>query len=248
MGCLALFQETQVPFIQQHGDQVLAALFNANDAQHNTHSHGAKVSSNYHNNAAIIIASLCKNKKTHKLIASHKIYSLLMTLRHSKDTEARRLSMETLLTLLENKDIHPLVRDDVDLSQTLAAITKFGASKHIKQRSTKIIKSMLGNKAYLDMMGIVPKNKSKKHNFARARTLKSPVKSQKDKMKKSPQPKEERLKSSKSSVKDDQQKIELLKSELSDLDIKISQKKEEIGINEVKEQIFVQNENEKDVE
>merc|ERR1712204_17241 len=111
---------------------------------------------------------------------------------------------------------------------------------------------MLGNKAYLDMMGIVPKNKNKKHNFARARTLKSPVKSQKDKMKKSPQPKEEQLKSSKSmSVKDDQQKIELLKSELSDLDIKISQKKEEIGINEeeqneeeVKEQIFVQNENE----
>merc|ERR1712129_150511 len=140
-----------------------------------------------------------------------KIYSLLMTLRHSKDTEARRLSMETLLTLLENKDIHPLVRDDVDLSQTLAAITKFGASKHIKQRATKIIKSMLGNKAYLDMMGIVPKNKSKKHNFARARTLKSPVKSQKDKMKKSPQQKAERLISSKSVlVKDDQQKIELL--------------------------------------
>merc|ERR1712173_222325 len=133
-----------------------------------------------------------------------------------------RLSMETLLALLENKAIHPLVRDDVDLSQTLAAITKFGASKHIKQRSTKIIKTMLGNKAYLDMMGIKAKDKNKKHNFARARTLKSPVKAQQDKMKKSPQ-KESRLKTSKSmSVKDDQQKIELLKNELSDLDIKIS--------------------------
>merc|ERR1712176_333924 len=95
-------------------------------------------------------------------------------------------------------------------------------------------------------MGIVPKQRNKKHNFARARTLKSPVKLQKDKMQKSPQQKEERLESSKSlSVHDDQQKIELLKSELSELDVKISQKKEEIGINEEKEVIFVQNESEK---
>jgi len=211
----------------------LSALVNVNDSHHHV-ALQPKVVSNNHNNAAIIISSLCKNIKTHKLIASHKIYSLLLTLRHSKDTEARRLSMETLLTLLENKDIHPFVRDDVDLAQTLAAITKFGASKHIKQRSTKIIKTMLGNKAYFDMMGIKQKDKNKKHNFARARTMKSPVKSQKENLLKSPQ-KIKPMSKTKSWVETDHEKMEILKNELTNLDQKIFKKEEEIGINEQEE-------------
>merc|ERR1711972_934981 len=111
-----------------------------------------------------------------------------LTIRHSPDNEARKIGMETLLCFLENKSIHQYVRDDSDLAQTLAAISKFGASKAIKQRSANIIKTMLGNKAYLDMTKNVNKdrNSGNRPKFAKAKTLKSGIRSPSNKPKKSP--------------------------------------------------------------
>merc|ERR1719361_2770808 len=123
-----------------------------------------------------MIEALCKNEATHVLVATHRVYSLLLTIRHSPDNEARKIGMETLLTFLENKAIHAHVRDDTDLAQTLAAISKFGASKLIKQRAAKIIKTMLGTQAFLDMTRNSNHSKSlSKPKFVKARTLKSLV-------------------------------------------------------------------------
>jgi len=190
LKCLATFHQTQTQFIQQHGDSVLKYLVNnhGNDSHGNGNSlnnNTTKSISTNHNNAAIIISSLCKNKATHELIATHKIYSLLLTLRHSPDNEARKLAMDTLLTFLENKQIHHYVRDDVDLSQTLAAISKFGASKQIKQRSGKIIKIMLGHQAYLEMTQGNTSNLNKVKSPKFARSKKSPLKPSKHENKKS---------------------------------------------------------------
>ena len=181
LKCLATFHSTQIAFIEQNGGNVLHSLVH----RPNTDGHGAakSVSSNHHH-AATIIASLVQNVETHQLVASHKIYSLLLTIRHSPDNEARKIGMETLLCFLENKDIHRFVRDDTDLAQTLAAISKFGASKQIKQRSANIIKAMLGNKAYLDMTRNVNNHNHKdqqsrgnRPKFAKAKTLKSAIRS-----------------------------------------------------------------------
>ena len=59
LKCLALFHDTQLAFIEQDGDKAL-------------------VSSN-HLCAAQMIAALCKNGRTHVLVATHKVDALLLT-------------------------------------------------------------------------------------------------------------------------------------------------------------------------
>eukprot|EP01084_Bolivina_argentea_P177032 306224_1 len=168
---LSTFKDTQIQFIEQNGDNILNILVNQHINNNDLY-------------ASQIISSLSKNIKTHKLIAIKKIYSLLLTLRHSQNAEARKLSMDTLLTFLENKNIYQYVKNDVDLAQTLAAVSKFGASKLIKSRSTKIIKNMLGKKAYLDITQSNNNNRNNTQKFAKPKVLKSAImkspKAQKD--------------------------------------------------------------------
>merc|ERR1711862_647579 len=98
-----------------------------------------------HNHATAVFASLAENPKSHVLVVKSGLLPLLLVLRNSKDLESRRVSLEALLEFLGNPQTHPLVRDEYDLVQTLAALSKFGVNKHIKERSADIVITLMTN-------------------------------------------------------------------------------------------------------
>lgn len=97
-----------------------------------------------HNHATVVFHSLASNPQAHPTVVKNGLLPLLLILRNSKDLESRRVSLESLLNFVENSAIHPLIRDEYDLVQTIVAISKFGINKNVKERAADAILELMG--------------------------------------------------------------------------------------------------------
>merc|ERR1719216_556182 len=148
---IACNPSTQTPYVEDGLSKLIRYLVEADRPE-------------THNHATAVFNSLAHNPQSHHAVVKNKLLPLLLVLRNSKDLESRRVSLDALLDFVENTAIHPLIKNEYDLVQTIVAISKFGINKSVKERAADCVLQLMDEArlpAHLARQQEVKKRKAK---------------------------------------------------------------------------------------